>query len=233
MILAGLLLAVAAGAEEPRRPVLVELFTSEGCSSCPPADRILQVLDREQPVAGAEAIVLSEHVDYWNHIGWTDPFSSPAFSRRQENYAARFRTQGPYTPQMVVDGANEFVGNDGRHARDAIVSAAKREKLAVHLTRAAEQVQIEVAAPEVGKRRNLGVWVALADNSQESDVARGENRGRHLVHVAVVRSMTEVGVLPTGGVFHASAATRGAARVVVFVQERGFGPVWGASVLKQ
>src|SRR5262249_37061382 len=122
-ILLGLMLvagaATLAGQPAPARvPVLVELFTSEGCSSCPPADDLLARMIKEQPVTGVQIIGLSLHVDYWNQLGWRDPFSSYKFSARQNEYAAAWKTDNVFTPQGVVDGSQQFVGSEWGKARE-------------------------------------------------------------------------------------------------------------------
>jgi hypothetical protein len=137
-----------------RRPVIVELFTSEGCSSCPPADALLQKFDRDQPVPGALVIVLSEHVDYWNRLGWKDPFSSPAYSRRQEAYGRVFHLGSVYTPQVVIDGTWEAVGSDARQISAAIRQSLKADKLQVRISsafknsRGVPSVHVQVDASE-------------------------------------------------------------------------------------
>ena len=208
-------------------PVLVELFTSEGCSSCPPADALLAELDSRQPVTGAQAIVLSEHVDYWNHDGWVDPFSSRAATERQEQYARRFGISGPHTPQMIVDGAEEFVGNNPRFAEAAIRSAAQKEKAGVRLIRQGASVRVEVDPLPAGKHRKAEVWVAAADESGTSNVKGGENHGRTLRHVAIVRQLRQAGTVSDQAGFRAEVPAAGAGRLIVFVQEPGNGRVWG------
>jgi len=214
-------------AAQSKTPVIVELFTSEGCSSCPPADALLERLDRGQPIPGAQIVVLSEHVDYWNHIGWADPYSSHAFSVRQEQYARRFRTQGPYTPQMVVDGQSEFVGSDARAAESAIRSAAKHSKAAIRISEEGGSAVIDVAPLPPGTARKAAVFAAYAIDSGTQDVARGENRGRRLHHVAIAKELKQIGTVDDRTEFKTKLPVESGARLIVFVQEFGNGPVWG------
>jgi hypothetical protein len=220
-------------------PVLVELFTSEGCSDCPPADALLAKLDSQSP-AGVQPIVLSEHVDYWNHIGWTDPFSSRSYSERQTAYGNRFGLSSVYTPQMVVDGSTEFVGSDGNKALASISMAAQQEKIAVRISAIQIKDGDELhARVETGSlpdsSRKAEIFVAAALNHAESSVARGENAGRHLTHVAVVRELVKVGDLQPGASFSREISLKlehgvdpANLRLIAFVQEPGPGRVLGA-----
>ncbi len=232
-----LLAAGCAAAENPLPPVLVELFTSEGCSSCPPADRLLEELDRQQLVPEAHVIVLSEHVDYWNHLGWTDPWSSRAFSNRQEFYARLFATSGPYTPEMVVDGAAEFVGSDGRAAVAAIRTAAKKQKPPMRIKLSAGgAIRVEVDPAPDGKNRKGIVYLAFAEDAGVSNVLRGENRGHTLHHVAIVRELRQVGSFGDRSGYVTEVAPPAtpapdARRVVAFVQDANNGRVWSATQL--
>jgi hypothetical protein len=223
-----------------RVPLLVELFTSEGCSSCPPADAFLQELDR-QPLAGAEMIVLSEHVDYWNHIGWKDPYSARFYSDRQGTYANRFDLDGPYTPQMVVDGNSEFVGSDPELARKAFDRALAVPKIAVRLSAisvdAGNTLHAHVETGAVPS--DADVVMAIALNHAESQVLRGENGGRTLTHTAVVRKMVKIGTAQHGPAFAQEVqvklepgSARDNLRVIVFVQEVHQGRVLGAAVAR-
>jgi len=223
----------------PRNPVLIELFTSEGCSSCPPADALLAQLDRFQPVPAADVIVLSEHVDYWDDIGWKDPYSSHQLSLRQADYARRFRLGEPYTPQMVVDGNSQLVGGDERQAVQAIQNAAKVDKFRISLSAPRLEgnsltVHVEVGTTPAGAKHTPGqVWIALADDMDQSNVRRGENAGRTLTHVAVVRTLAQVGMVEGDDTFSKDlTVSTGNAnlrnlRVVAIVQESAAGRVLG------
>lgn len=224
-------------------PVLVELFTSEGCSSCPPADALLQQLDRTQPVDGARMIVLSEHVDYWNHIGWTDPFSSRFFSDRQSVYSDRFGLSSVYTPQMVVDGVTEFVGSDPRLATQAVQKAVAGPKVGIKISAvsldASKTLQVHIdtdSLPGSSKVRKADVYLVAALNHAESQVLRGENGGHRLSHVGVVQSLTKVGSIEAGKSFsqdvHVKLDSRtdpANLRVIAFIQESGQRRVLGVA----
>jgi hypothetical protein len=229
LALAALSLNARAGtlSSDARTPVLVELFTSEGCSDCPPADALLAKLDREQPINGAQAIVLSEHVDYWNHLGWSDPYSSVLFSRRQEEYGDRFRLSSIYTPQMVVNGSREFVGSDARQASAAISDAAHHGALPLEITAlspTARSLRFHVKSGAVTNDADLYAVIAL--ESATSSVQGGENSGRSLSHVAVVRTFAPAAKLTAGQMLDQDVTVPLAAlgsrqlRVIAFLQEK-------------
>lgn len=229
--------AVAPSAAPQRVPVLVELFTSEGCSDCPPADALLAKLDATQPIPGVMAIVLSEHVTYWNRLGWTDPFSFDAMTERQEDYGRRFGLDSSYTPQMVVDGSDQFVGSNGRALVAALTKDAKTPKLGITIESAIwnhDAAEFSIRANEPAGTKLLAV---LAADATHSEVARGENAGRTLHHTAVVRVIKEFAAdvadgrplkLP-GGPLNQKPEANGPIRLVVFVADRKTGHVLGAA----
>ena len=213
LVAATLLLGDQASAQPPT-PILVELFTSEGCSSCPPADTLLRTLDSTQPIPGAQLIVLSEHVDYWDDLGWRDPYSSHAFTTRQQEYANRLGLASVYTPQMVVDGKVQFVR----------ISSITVES---HTVRA----RIETG-PLSSKAE---IFVALALEHATSQVLRGENGGHRLEHVAVVRMLTRIGQAAQGQAFSKEVSlaldpSDQPYRVIAFAQEQNQGRILGAAV---
>jgi hypothetical protein len=223
--------------------VVAELFTSEGCSSCPPADAVLSTLVRDQPLSSVEVVALGEHVDYWDHLGWRDPYSSSVFSERQAEYALRvFASSGIYTPQLVVDGQYQAVGSDVVAVRKAIVRAASAPRASVHVEASAidtEQIAVHVqldlgAGPAL--REPGDVVVAITQDRLVDDVERGENRGRRLTHSAVARSLTALGSvsgsetafaadtsLPIGRQWKTSGM-----RIIAFLQERRSRRILGA-----
>ncbi len=185
-------------AQAPRVPVLVELYTSEGCSSCPPADALLESLLRDQPVARAEVIPIGLHVDYFNSLGWKDPFSSSAFTVRQRSYSPVSGDDNLYTPQIVVDGRDTVEGTKGDLVRRAIDSAANRPHIVVSLAArvVADRVHLTIGVPAApSTAEKIQVMAAITEDGLSSVVTRGENNGRTLHHVAVARVVQEVNVL--------------------------------------
>jgi hypothetical protein len=235
------------GAAHARVPVVVELFTSEGCSSCPPADALLARMDEKQPVEGAEVIALAQHVDYWNYLGWSDPYSSHELSERQGAYSRAFGHDGVYTPQMVVDGRAEFNGGNSGKAFDEIERAAREPKAEVLLTRADARAKSDAPVrlslrveklPKLSDGDSAEVLLAITEGGLASDVSRGENTGRKLRHAGVVRKMTKLGEFSAGQFSADTDVTFDAGwrrenlRAVVFLQERASRRVVGASSIK-
>jgi hypothetical protein len=228
----------ATAPEGARVPVLVELFTSEGCSDCPPADRLLEELDKNQSVPGAQAIVISEHVTYWNHQGWRDPYSLDDVDMRQKEYGDRFNLDSVYTPQAVIDGIAQVVGNNGTALAKAVEHAAASPKKTLALGDAHwENGGVRFSVHGTPDANSKLIAVLVADTSDQR-VARGENAGRTLHHVAVARAIKEfsssaadgrVLQLSGGGLAHNQGAAH--ARLVAFLVEKKTGRVTAVAEL--
>jgi hypothetical protein len=224
-------------------PIVIELFTSEGCSSCPPADVFVQKLDTYQPIQGAQLIVLSEHVTYWDQQGWKDPNSSAALTERQSSYEGALGLKDVFTPQMIINGDQQVSLENPQHIQDVLEKERATPRIPVRIT----SVTVDPANPSLLRahvetnansgKHNADVYVALALDHVESQVLRGENGGKHLVHVGVVQQLTKVGKLSKGKTFSDDVQLKlkpgedpKNLRLVAFVQESGPGKLLGAAM---
>ena len=252
ILIFGLVVAVVA-AIAPAQVVVVELFTSEGCSSCPPADQVLSRLEpphygvgqtKQKAISvspGVEIIALGEHVDYWDELGWKDRFSSPLFSARQQDYGKAFHLESVYTPQIVVNGQKEVLGSDSRAVQDAIGKAAREPHAEVAMAMASAQtVAFRVSKLPPGSHE-ADILLGVTESGLVTPVYGGENSGRELRHAAVVRSLSSLGRLDPKrpGEYSALAQLnlrqdwiRANLRLVLFVQDRVTRHILGAASVK-
>jgi hypothetical protein len=246
LMVAGLLFCGISAADDRRVPVIVELFTSEGCASCPAADALLARLERTQPVPGALIIVLEEHVDYWNQLGWNDPFSAPQFHARQNEYALAAQVENIYTPQMIVNGQVGFEGGDTNRAYEEIARAAQsmQAPTTVDLSTAPNagdaqliDLTVRISNPKTAKLRDANLYLAVTESELVGRVAGGENAGRTLRHSDVVRSFNAIGRIDPKGASGGQVVStlklprewrRENLHAVVFVQEKGTFRITGA-----
>lgn len=217
-----LLLPHAARAEAPRRPTVVELFTSQGCSSCPPADALLTRLQQADP----DLLPLDLHVTYWDRLGWKDPFSFAAVTARQREYSAGFGQNSVYTPQLVVDGRYQAVGSDAEAVRQAIARArAAAAAVPLSLVQDAGGLRVRAGA---GAGRGTLLLVGF-DRTHTTPVRNGENDGRTLTETNVVRALVPAGAW-SGQAVELAAPWPGGERVAVLLQGDD-GRILGAATL--
>jgi hypothetical protein len=216
---------------------VVEMFTSQGCNSCPPAEELLSEIERDARAHGQNVFALGFHVDYWDNLGWPDQFADPAYTARQEAYARAFGTRGLYTPQMVVNGTDEFVGSDRRRAASTIMSAMTSTATTpltlsiAHL--GGDRVMVDYRTERPPGRAVLNV--AVVERGLDSEIARGENAGRTLRQDNVVRAFRSVGLEAERG--QVELATPPGldprnASVVGYVQENGDRAIVGATAVE-
>ena len=206
-------------------PVVVELFTSQGCSSCPPADKVLgQIADRD------DVIAIALHVDYWDYLGWKDEFADPSFTKRQRAYARAKGSRTVYTPQMIVGGADHIVGTRSMELADLIQKhRAAPNPVKITLQRDGDRVRIAA----VGKTSGDAIVHILTYTPKSTvKVRRGENAGRTLDYHNTVNKIVEVGTWNGTSDYRASVQMPNNAPVVVLVQQKGAGPILGAARLR-
>lgn len=212
---------VSAESAEAGGPVLVELFTSQGCNSCPPADVYLGDLAKRKDV-----IALAFHVDYWDHIGWKDAFADAAWTQRQRLYSRFLGTRQIYTPQMVVDGGRHAVGSDRPAVERLIDEAARRERPALSVTRTADGLSLTIGGSGEGE-----VWIVGYDPRHETKVPRGENAGKTLTEFNIVRGMIRIETWKGGALTRTLATSElppGSAHVAM-IQASNLGRVLAAA----
>ncbi len=222
-------------------PVVVELFTSEGCSDCPPAEALAMRMEK-QPLPGINMIVLEEHVTYWNQYGWFDPFSSSDWTQRQMEYVGKTPKPNPYTPEMVIDGEQQFPGGDAQKAQDAIENDSHIPETPVTISTASldskgtGDFKISVGKLDGGMAGDeADVWIAVTEDGLHSSVNAGENAGHTLYHAAVLRYLHKVGSVQASGftgdarVKISSKWERKDVNVVAFVQDRKSLKIIGAA----
>ena len=187
--------------------ILVELFTSEGCSSCPPADTLLRQINGTRTAKGQLVVGISEHVTYWNGLGWSDPFSAETYTKRQNAYGARFNLDSVYTPQMVINGSTQIVGGDRSGLEQAFLQESGRPQMALHIVSASvedsssetDSLQITFSYGNSPEKGQVDVLAALTDDLDRSVVPRGENSGRTLTHVSVARALMHLTTVGAAG----------------------------------
>lgn len=213
-----------------RSPIIVELFTSQGCSSCPAADDLLDKLTQMDGIVG-----LSFHVDYWDYIGWKDPFALPDNTLRQRSYSQAFHKTFVYTPQMVIHGTTEATGSDGPGVRVGLQRAQLGPDVNVRLEKSKEGLKVRIAgSPQPAQ---AAVWLALFDPLHETKIRRGENRGRTVRNVNVVREFRKIGQWRgqrmTLNISAADLKQHKGKGCAVFLQNEHKGPILGAATIAQ
>ncbi len=214
-------------AAQGANPVVVELYTSQGCSSCPPADKLLTELSKREDV-----IALALHVDYWDYLGWKDELASPAYTKRQKRYAQVANSRSIYTPQMIVGGTEHVIGTKPMQLADAIATR-KAQDYGVQMSVAVRGGKLVVTAePERGLPRAMIVQLVRYHPGKDVSIRRGENAGRTITYSNIVTAWEQIGKWDGRKALNLSKRLSGNDRVVVILQEQGQGQILAAAELK-